>query len=96
MAAAKREISKIISSVWLMSLSIGVFLFYFIGNILLTNVYKFAVVGAVFELLWLPALLLLLIIPIASIIFLLKGYGKIWQLVLSLIFWGFAIIVLIA
>ena len=96
MASAKGKNYKIVSSVWLMSLSIGVFLFYFIGNVLLTNVYKFAVVGAVFELFWLPALLLLLIIPVAGIVFLLKGYGKIWQLVLSLIFLGFAIIVLIA
>jgi hypothetical protein len=36
------------------------------------NVYQFAVVGAIFEIMWLPVLATLFLLPIFSLIFLLK------------------------
>ncbi|HNU88641.1 MAG TPA: hypothetical protein PKJ94_10135 [Ferruginibacter sp.] len=51
-------------------LSISVFLFCLLGR--LTDVYRFAFAGAVFELLWLPALLLLLVLPILVFIYWMK------------------------
>ena len=36
------------------------------------NVYHFAVVGAIFEMLWLPVLALIFILPVASLIFWIK------------------------
>ncbi|HMU11245.1 MAG TPA: hypothetical protein PKC54_14635 [Ferruginibacter sp.] len=51
-------------------LSISVFLFCLLGRLI--NVYRFAFVGAVFELLWLPAILLLLVLPILVFIYWMK------------------------
>ncbi len=48
-------------------LSIVVLLFWLLSRII--NVYRFAFVGAVFEILWLPMLALLFIIPILSWVF---------------------------
>jgi len=53
-----------------------VVLFYFTGFIVLSNVYKYAIVGAFFELLSIPMLLLLVAIPIFSFIHLIKGSAK--------------------
>ena len=50
--------------------SIIVFLFWFIGQV--TDVYHFAVVGAIFELLWLLMLLMLFVLPIISLVFLIR------------------------
>lgn len=36
------------------------------------NVYRFAFVGAIFEILWLPVLLMLVVLPIISVIMLIK------------------------
>ena len=48
-------------------LSVLVFAFWCLGQII--NVYRFAVVGAIFEILWLPMLAMLLALPIMSFIF---------------------------
>jgi len=48
-------LSLFVAAYWIISLSI--------------NVYSYAVVGAIFELSWLPALLLSALIPIAAILF---------------------------
>jgi hypothetical protein len=48
-------------------LSVLVFAFWCLGQII--NVYRFAVVGAIFEILWLPMLAMLLVLPIMSFIF---------------------------
>lgn len=50
----------------LLLLSFAVFLFYLFGFGILSDVYKYAVVGAVFELLWLPMLMLLAGVTIAA------------------------------
>lgn len=47
-------------------ISILVSVFWCLGQIL--NVYRFALVGAIFEFLWLPMLGMLFILPIASLI----------------------------
>jgi hypothetical protein len=51
-------------------LSIIVFIFWSIGQII--DVYRFAVVGAIYEILWLLMLLMLFVLPIISLIFLIK------------------------
>ena len=51
-------------------LSILASVFWYIGQTV--NVYYFAVVGAIFELLWLPIIALLIILPIFSFIYLVK------------------------
>ena len=47
-------------------LSIAIALFWILGKFI--NVYSVAIMGAIFELLWLPALIGLFILPILSII----------------------------
>jgi len=59
------RISKIV-----LILSIIVAGFWWLGNSI--NVYRFALVGAIFEILWLPALAMLFLLPIASLILLIK------------------------
>jgi hypothetical protein len=59
------RISKIV-----LSLSILVAGFCWLGHSI--NVYRFALVGAIFEILWLPALAMLFVLPIASLILLIK------------------------
>jgi hypothetical protein len=51
-------------------LSIIVSVFWVMGQSF--NVYYFAVVGAIFEILWLPMIALLIILPIVSLIYLVK------------------------
>ncbi len=50
---------------WLLIAAVLVFVFWFIGK--KTNVYKYAIEGAIFEILWLPMVAALLIIPLISI-----------------------------
>ena len=50
--------------------SIIVFLFWFIGQV--TDVYHFALVGEIFELLWLIIILMLFVLPIILLVFLIK------------------------
>ena len=58
-------------------LSVLVFLFYLSSRILISNVYDYAFVGAVFELLFIPMLGLLVAIPILCIIQLIKFKGPV-------------------
>jgi hypothetical protein len=51
-------------------LSISCLVFWFLGHTI--DVYRFAVVGAIFEILWLMMLLGLFVLPIVSIVFLIK------------------------
>ena len=48
-------------------ISFVVFAFYFIGYIVAGDVYRYAVVGAIYKLLWLPMLASLLIVPVISV-----------------------------
>ena len=55
--------------------SIIVFTFYFVGY-LLADVYQYPIVGAIYELLWLPMLASLLVIPIISVFVFIKKNDK--------------------
>lgn len=48
-------------------LSVTVMLFWILGNTI--NVYNVAIVGAIFEILWLPMIALTLVLPVVSIVF---------------------------
>ena len=48
-------------------LSVFVLIYQVLGQII--NVYRFAWVGAIFELLWLPMLAVLFVVPILSLVF---------------------------
>ena len=61
--------NSVISKTVLM-LSIIVAGYWWLGHSI--NVYRYALVGAIFELLWAPALLMLFALPIASLILLIK------------------------
>jgi hypothetical protein len=52
------------------SLSIVIFLFWALGQ--MTNVYRFALIGAIYELLWLPMLMMIFILPVFSFVFLVR------------------------
>jgi hypothetical protein len=78
----------------LLLLSIAVFLYYFIAKFIFTNVYKFPVVGAVYELLWLPMLLLLVAVPVGSILILINKHSKKGLALVSILLIGAAIIML--
>jgi hypothetical protein len=54
----------------LLVLSIIIFVFWFLGQN--TDIYRFALIGAIFEFLWLFMLLALFVLPILSIFFLIK------------------------
>ena len=65
--------------------SLIVFLYYFIGYVILDDVYKFPVVGAIYEMLWLPMFLSLVVIPIVSILILMNRNNSKWFALISLI-----------
>jgi len=50
-------------------MGLTIFVLLFVGLSRLLNIYQFAFVGAIFEILWLPVILLLFILPILSIIY---------------------------
>ena len=60
----------------LFALSLFVIAFYLIGYIVIGNVYRYAVVGAIYELLWLPMLLCLVVIPFFSVLVFIKNKGE--------------------
>ena len=72
-------------------LSIAVFLYFFISRIVLSDVYEYAVVGAIYEILWLFMWILLILIPILSISNLLNATSPKWLPVLSIMFIAAAI-----
>ncbi|MGX7666112.1 hypothetical protein [Flavobacterium pedocola] len=61
-------------------LSLLLFIYWLAAN-LIENVYEYAVVGAIFELLWFPFLILLFVLPVLNLIMLIKNnfnYRKLW------------------
>jgi hypothetical protein len=79
---------------WLIFLlSTAVFLYYFLTKFIFTDVYKFAVVGAVYEFLWLPMLLLLVVAPVVSILILVNRRGKEGLALVSILLIAAAIII---
>ena len=74
--------------------SIVVFLYYANMNYGIIDVYKYAVIGAVDELLWLPMLLFLVAIPVLSILMLIKKSENKWMSVASLLIVAITIVML--
>lgn len=56
--------------------SIIVFTFYLVGYTLLADVYRYPIVGTIYELLWLPMLASLLVIPIISVLVFIRNNDK--------------------
>ena len=54
-------------SILVFVLSIWFVIYWFLGQII--NIYEFAIVGVVYEILWLPMLLMGLVLPIVSLFF---------------------------
>jgi hypothetical protein len=74
MLTATIKNNKIVPLVFIVSLV--VFAFYFTVYTQVIDVYKYAVVGAIYELLWLPMLLSLVLVPLVSAIVFVKQEGK--------------------
>jgi hypothetical protein len=55
--------------------SFVVFAFYLVGA-LLADVYRYPIVGAIYELLWLPMLASLLVIPVISVLVFIRNKDK--------------------
>jgi hypothetical protein len=68
-------LTKPTTAIVVLILSIAVFGFY-LSNMLLTDVYRYAAVGAIYETLAIPMLGALLLIPIMSILIFIKNNGK--------------------
>jgi len=64
--------------------------YWWMGHVI--NVYSFAFVGAIFEILWLPVLLMLFVLPIISLILLIKEKVNFRSLYLYSLLIGFATI----
>ena len=62
----KKKTSEAIGKV---VLALSGFVLLFVGLSRLLNVYQISFVGAIFEILWLPVILLLFILPVLSIIY---------------------------
>jgi hypothetical protein len=60
----------------LLLLSILLIAFYFVHFYVIGDVYRYAIVGAIYELLWLPMLLCLFGVPFFSVIVFIKNKGK--------------------
>ena len=78
-------------------ISLIVFAFFLLGNVLVSDIYRYAIVGVIFELLWLPMLLLLLVLPVISVLVFInqKGKSKIYA-ALSVLFIISSIIIMIS
>lgn len=74
-------------------LSIIVSGFWWLGQVV--NVYRFALVGAIFELLWLPAIAMLYALPVISLISLVKEKVNVRSLYIYSILIGISTILLI-
>lgn len=66
-----RSISK-----GILMLSVFVFLYYLTVQVLIASVYQYAFIGALFELLWLPMLLLLFVLPVVCLVQLFRQSGR--------------------
>jgi hypothetical protein len=74
-------------------LSVSVSGFWLLAQVI--NVYRFALVGAIFEILWLPSIVLLYALPVISLILLVKEKVNIRSLYIYSILVGLATILLI-
>ncbi|HVG42321.1 MAG TPA: hypothetical protein VM888_11980 [Chitinophagaceae bacterium] len=73
-------------SIIILILSAFVFLFYFSLQAIISNVYKYAFVGALFELLSIPMLVLLVTLPILCVSHIIKGKEYVsWYTAVSLV-----------
>ena len=61
------------------------FVFFTTFWLVIPNVYRYPVVGAIYEFLWLPMILLLFVIPVLVLIMIIKNKQAIWFGVGSLI-----------
>jgi hypothetical protein len=52
------------------SISIVLFVYWFVGRAI--DIYRFKIVGALFEILWLVMMLMFLVLPVLSLVFLIK------------------------
>jgi hypothetical protein len=97
--AIKSSISSLIAnsktSLLVFLMSAGTFLFYFVEKFVLVDVYRFAFTGAIYEILWLPMLLSLLLVPIAGLFMLINKQGNKWLALLSMLLIGAAILILL-
>ncbi len=66
---------------------------WFIGQS--TNVYRYAIVGAIFEILWLPMILTIILIPITSLYLWYKDEFQVASKFLYLLLWSIFSIVII-
>jgi hypothetical protein len=59
-------------------LSILAFVYYLFAFVIVKDVYRYAFVGAVYELLWLPMLIMMAVIPVLSLIMLARNRDIHW------------------
>ncbi len=57
-------------------ISLVILLYFVVEKFVVADVYKTAFVGAIYEMLWLPMLLLLVIVPVCSVLILLNKQSK--------------------
>jgi len=60
----------------LFRLSLFVIAFYSIGHVIIGNIYRYPVVGAIYEMHWLPMLLSFIVIPFVSVFVFIKNKAK--------------------
>jgi hypothetical protein len=87
------NVKKYSNSLLLMILNIAVMVFTFLSQTI--NVYRYTLVGAIFEFLWLPWLVMLFILPILSFIFWMREKYSISSLNLYSFFTGLISILLL-
>lgn len=70
--------------------SLFVFAFFLGANVLIKNMYQYAILGSVYELLWLPMLLSLVLVPLLATRILWKAQNKknLWAIAALLVILG--------
>jgi hypothetical protein len=79
----------------ILALSVTVFIYFFISHSLLTDVYAYPIVGAVYELLWIFMWLLLIVIPLVCARIMWDQHIPKWLPILSLVFIGVTVVIII-
>ena len=79
----------------LLMMSIVAFIFFLMFWYFQIDVYKYAVVGAVYEILWLPMLASIAVVPILAIFMLIKNPKSVWFGVVSLLFIAASVFILV-
>jgi len=84
------------TAIIILIVSIAVFVFYLAGK-LMKDVYRYPVVGAIYEMLWLPMLIALLFIPIMSVLIFIKNNNRLrLYSILSALFVASAIVIMVS